>query len=172
MRTVLLSKHDELYLEKCAQENQFSYGIIVGHVSAIRHVDFVWFPRSTESPLSPGFIRFGWNSKRISPRAWWSTWPGTTRRMRIWRTCRRSGSPSRTSTHRHWPPSGWAPAKCVPDLLTSSVGLRAAPAVLSALPRNNHSHNAKAYYLWGPCIPPVDSKFSQTLFFLYVLYMG
>lgn len=33
MRTVLLSKSDELYLEKCAQEHSFSYGIIVGHVS-------------------------------------------------------------------------------------------------------------------------------------------
>lgn len=48
MRTVLLSKADEVYLEKCAQENQFSYGIIVGHVSRgrdIRHVDlFGSFP--------------------------------------------------------------------------------------------------------------------------------
>lgn len=34
MRTVLLSKADEVYLEKCAQEHSFSYGIIVGHVSA------------------------------------------------------------------------------------------------------------------------------------------
>jgi len=140
MRTVLLSKHDELYLEKCAQENQFSYGIIVGHVSAIRHVDFclVPFPHWTESQFPPGISDSGFiNSKRTLPRAWWSIWPGTTRRMPTWRTSRTFDWPSRTSTHRRWLPSGWAPAKCVPDPLTSSVGLRAAPGVLYALPKTH-----------------------------------
>lgn len=37
MHTVLLSKADEVYLEKCAQEHSFSYGIIIGHVSKRRH---------------------------------------------------------------------------------------------------------------------------------------
>lgn len=36
MHTVLLSKADEVYLEKCAQEHSFSYGIIIGHVSKRR----------------------------------------------------------------------------------------------------------------------------------------
>lgn len=37
MHTVLLSKADEVYLEKCAQEHSFSYGIIIGHVSKREH---------------------------------------------------------------------------------------------------------------------------------------
>ncbi|XP_039149127.1 protein odr-4 homolog isoform X1 [Drosophila simulans] len=48
MRTVLLSKHDELYLEKCAQENQFSYGIIVGHQADLTKSVVVHLARNNE----------------------------------------------------------------------------------------------------------------------------
>ncbi|XP_017071316.1 protein odr-4 homolog [Drosophila eugracilis] len=48
MRTVLLSKHDELYLEKCAQENQFSYGIIVGHQADLTKSIVVHLARNNE----------------------------------------------------------------------------------------------------------------------------
>ncbi|XP_016978082.1 protein odr-4 homolog [Drosophila rhopaloa] len=48
MRTVLLSKSDELYLEKCAQENQFSYGIIVGHQADLTKSVVVHLARNNE----------------------------------------------------------------------------------------------------------------------------
>ncbi|KAH8301081.1 hypothetical protein KR018_000935 [Drosophila ironensis] len=48
MRTVLLSKSDELYLEKCAQENQFSYGIIVGHQADLTKSVVVHLARNIE----------------------------------------------------------------------------------------------------------------------------
>ncbi|XP_070135813.1 protein odr-4 homolog [Drosophila bipectinata] len=48
MRTVLLSKSDELYLEKCAQENQFSYGIIVGHQADLTKSIVVHLARNNE----------------------------------------------------------------------------------------------------------------------------
>ncbi|XP_017043373.1 protein odr-4 homolog [Drosophila ficusphila] len=48
MRTVLLSKTDELYLEKCAQENQFSYGIIVGHQADLTKSVVVHLARNNE----------------------------------------------------------------------------------------------------------------------------
>ncbi|KAH8240236.1 hypothetical protein KR032_012360 [Drosophila birchii] len=48
MRTVLLSKADEVYLEKCAQENQFSYGIIVGHQADLTKSVVVHLARNNE----------------------------------------------------------------------------------------------------------------------------
>ncbi|KAH8296189.1 hypothetical protein KR054_002750 [Drosophila jambulina] len=48
MRTVLLSKADEVYLEKCAQENQFSYGIIVGHQADLSKSVVVHLARNNE----------------------------------------------------------------------------------------------------------------------------
>ncbi|EDV96096.1 protein odr-4 homolog [Drosophila grimshawi] len=48
MRTVLLSKTDELYLEKCAQEHSFSYGIIVGHQADITKSIVVHLARNNE----------------------------------------------------------------------------------------------------------------------------
>ncbi|KAH8380359.1 hypothetical protein KR009_010169 [Drosophila setifemur] len=48
MRTVLLSKTDELYLEKCAQENRFSYGIIVGHQADLSKSIVVHLARNIE----------------------------------------------------------------------------------------------------------------------------
>ncbi|KAH8338307.1 hypothetical protein KR067_007032 [Drosophila pandora] len=48
MRTVLLSKSDELYLEKCAQENQFAYGIIVGHQADLTKSIVVHLARNNE----------------------------------------------------------------------------------------------------------------------------
>ncbi|XP_030570034.1 protein odr-4 homolog [Drosophila novamexicana] len=48
MRTVLLSKSDELYLEKCAQEHSFSYGIIVGHQADLTKSIVVHLARNSE----------------------------------------------------------------------------------------------------------------------------
>ncbi|XP_062128556.1 protein odr-4 homolog [Drosophila sulfurigaster albostrigata] len=48
MRTVLLSKADEVYLEKCAQEHSFSYGIIVGHQADLTKSIVVHLARNNE----------------------------------------------------------------------------------------------------------------------------
>ncbi|KAH8397497.1 hypothetical protein KR222_008325 [Zaprionus bogoriensis] len=48
MRTVLLSKADEVYLEKCAQEHSFSYGIIVGHQADLSKSIVVHLARNSE----------------------------------------------------------------------------------------------------------------------------
>ncbi|XP_017862775.1 PREDICTED: protein odr-4 homolog [Drosophila arizonae] len=48
MRTVLLSKSDELYLEKCAQEHSFSYGIIIGHQADVSKSIVVHLARNSE----------------------------------------------------------------------------------------------------------------------------
>ncbi|KAM8708827.1 hypothetical protein ACLKA7_015747 [Drosophila subpalustris] len=48
MHTVLLSKADEVYLEKCAQEHSFSYGIIVGHQADLTKSIVVHLARNNE----------------------------------------------------------------------------------------------------------------------------
>ncbi|ALC44330.1 CG10616 [Drosophila busckii] len=48
MRTVLLSKSDQLYLEKCAQEHSFSYGIIIGHQADLTKSIVVHLARNSE----------------------------------------------------------------------------------------------------------------------------
>ncbi|XP_068141957.1 protein odr-4 homolog [Drosophila tropicalis] len=48
MRTLLLSKSDELYLEKCAQEHKFSYGIIIGHQADLSKSIVVHLARNNE----------------------------------------------------------------------------------------------------------------------------
>ncbi|XP_017138043.1 protein odr-4 homolog [Drosophila miranda] len=51
MRTLLLSKADEHYLEKCAREHRFSYGIIIGHQADLTKTFVVHLARNNEDDV-------------------------------------------------------------------------------------------------------------------------
>ncbi|XP_022225294.1 LOW QUALITY PROTEIN: protein odr-4 homolog [Drosophila obscura] len=75
MRTLLLSKADELYLEKCAQEHRFSYGIIIGHQADLSKTFVVHLARNNEEDADlEDLTEVGLTISDISSQALASQW--------------------------------------------------------------------------------------------------
>ncbi|XP_034657444.1 protein odr-4 homolog [Drosophila subobscura] len=75
MRTLLLSKADELYLEKCAQEHRFSYGIIIGHQADLSKTFVVHLARNNEEDADlEDLTEVGLSISDISSQALASQW--------------------------------------------------------------------------------------------------